>query len=434
MIKNLFKKIVIDILWLISRLIVKKYQPKIIGVTGSVGKTSTKDAVAAVLSSVHQVRASAKSYNSEFGIPLTIIGVGSPWSSAFGWLKVFWQGLLLIILKQDYPAWLVLEVGADRPGDIKKVCEQLTFNAAVLTNLPDVPVHVEFFPSVEAVINEKLTLAKAVPESGLVVLNADDSKQMSARSHIKGHTFTYGLHTEAVVRGEHQHVFYNEVGERKEPAGLTFKLTYEGTSLPLKLTGVLGEHQLYPALAAAAVGLKFGVNLVQVAEALQTITPPPGRMRLLKGIKDTLILDDTYNASPAALAAGLKTLGELEIKGHKIAVIGDMLELGEHTIEAHKQAGREAAAVAETIITVGIRSKFVAEGAKEKKFSLKKVHHFSTADQAGDYLQKNLKPGDLVYLKGSQRVRLEKAVEEIMQESQKKATLLCRQDLEWQMR
>jgi UDP-N-acetylmuramoyl-tripeptide--D-alanyl-D-alanine ligase len=291
------------------------------------------------------------------------------------------------------------------------------------------------------VINEKLTLAKAIQEMGLVVLNADDEKQMAARSHLKGHTFTYGLHSEAAVRAEHQHIFYTEEGERREPAGLTFKLSFEGTSLPIKLNGLLGEHQLYPALAAAAVGLKFGVNLVQVAEALQTIVPPPGRMRLLKGIKNTLILDDTYNASPAALTAGLKTLGEAEVVGRKIVVVGDMLELGEHTIEAHKQAGREAAAVAHLVVTVGIRTKFVAEGLKETrlpgrqgKFSLKKVHHFSTAIEAGNYLQKHLEPGDLIYLKGSQRMRLEKAVEEIMQEPEKKAILLCRQEPEWKNR
>ncbi len=431
MIKNFFKKSVTKILWVLAKLIIKKYQPKIVGVTGSVGKTSTKDAVATVLASAHEVRASAKSYNSEFGIPLTIIGTPSPWSSAFGWFVVFIKGLWLIVWRQPYPAWLVLEVGADRPGDIKFVTEQLNFNAAVITQLPDLPVHVEFFPSVEAVVAEKLTLAKATPENGLVVLNIDDDKQIAARPNLKAHVITYGLKPEADVKAEFIHLMYEGEGESKKPTGLTFKLSFEGTSLPVRLEGVLGEHQIYPALAAAAVGLKFGINLVQVAEALPRFAPPAGRMRLLAGIKETLILDDTYNASPAALAAGLKTVGELEIKGRKIAVIGDMLELGDYTILAHKQAGIEAAAVAETIITVGIRAKFLAEGAKEAKFSLKKVHHFSTAAEAGEYLKKNIKPGDLIYLKGSQRMRLEKAVEMIMQEPQKKSLLLCRQESEW---
>ncbi|MDO8183412.1 MAG: UDP-N-acetylmuramoyl-tripeptide--D-alanyl-D-alanine ligase [bacterium] len=434
MVKNFFKQIVIVVLWWLTRRIIGKYQPKIVGVIGSVGKTSTKDAVAAVLGSGHQVRASAKSYNGEFGIPLTVIGVMSPWSSAFGWLKVLGQGLLLISFKQDYPAWLVLEVGADRPGDIKKVAQQLNFKVVVITHLPTVPVHVEFFPSAEAVINEKLILAKVVAEQGLVVLNADDPKQVEVKGQLKAHIVTYGMVAGATVRGEHYHIFYNEEGENKTPLGLTFKLDYEGTSLPVRLDGVLGEHQLYPALAAAAVGLKFGVNLVQVAEALHYFRTPPGRLRLIPGIKQTLILDDTYNSSPAALTAGLKTLGQLEVRGRKIAVIGDMLELGDHTIEAHKQAGREAAQVADLVMTVGVRTKFVAEGLKTEKILLKKWHHFSNAKQVGEYLQKNLKAGDVIYLKGSQRIRLEKAVEMIMLEPQKKTTLLCRQEPEWQER
>lgn len=433
MIKSLIKKIVVSGLWLLTKLIIRKYQPKIVGITGSVGKTSTKDAVAAVLSMGHQVRASAKSYNSDLGIPLTVIGMRSPWNNPLGWLQVFWRGIKLIITKNNYPAWLVLEVGADRPGDIKRVAARLNFDVAVLTHLPDLPVHVEFFPSVEAVVQEKLSLAKAVNEPGLVVLNTDDDKQLATKSHFKAHLITYGFNEGAVVRGDHLNVVYSD-GPEAKPEGLTFKLSYEGTTLPVRLPGVIGEHQLYPALAAAAVGLKFSVNLVQVAEALGQFTPPPGRMRLIPGIKETLILDDTYNASPAALAAGLKTLGSLKVAGRKIVVIGDMLELGDKTIEAHKAAGREAAAVAETIITVGIRSRFVAEGAKEQKFSLKKIHHCHDAVEVGEYLQKIIKPGDLVYLKGSQRMRLEKAVEEIMLEPQKKATLLCRQEPEWQKR
>ncbi|MBP9856300.1 MAG: hypothetical protein KBC48_03325, partial [Candidatus Pacebacteria bacterium] len=398
MIKTLAKKIITPGLWFLAKLIVKKYQPKIVGVTGSVGKTGTKDAIALVLASNHNIRASAKSYNSEVGIPLTIIGAKSPWTNPLGWLKVFYQAFKVLLTKQDYPAWLVLEVGADRPGDIKKVASQLKFDIAVLTKLPDLPVHVEFFPNTEAVVEEKLALAKAVSETGIIILNADDEKQLAHRQELVGKVITYGL-SESDVHGGNINLNYEGEGEGRKLLGLTFKLEYESSSLPVRLAGLVGKHQVYPVLAAAAVALQSGVNLIQVGEALSRLESPPGRLRLLPGIKKTLILDDTYNASPAALSAGLAAVREIEVLGRKWVVIGDMLELGDHTIEAHKEAGREASQVAETILTVGIRSRFVAEGAKEKGFSLKKIHHFHDAAEVGIYLQKNIKAGDLIYLK-----------------------------------
>lgn len=426
--KSICKQIITALLWLETRLILLKYQPRLIGVTGSVGKTSTKEAVVAVLASVHQVRGSAKSYNSELGIPLTVIGSPSAWGSWWGWLKVLAEGLFLILFKNDYPAWLVLEVGADRPGDIVKIANRLKFSAVVMSQLPDLPVHVEFFPSAEAVRLEKLALIKSLPETGLVVLNADDRYQLEVRDKIKVHTVTYGLGA-GDIKGENLHLIYDN--ETKLPTGLTFKLNYEGSIVPVKLNGMAGRHQIYPALAAVAVGLKFGVNLFQAAEALNNLVGAPSRLRLLPGVKQTLILDDSYNSSPAALQAALATLAEINAPGRKIAVIGDMLELGEHTIEAHKVAGRQAAGIVDTLITVGVRSRFVEEGAKEKKFRANKIHHFTAAPEAGRYLDKYLKTGDIVLIKGSQSIRLEKAVAEIIAEPAKAALLLCRQEPEW---
>lgn len=437
LLKKIIKKIVVEILWLEARLIIWKYQPKIVGVTGSVGKTSTKDAITTVLSTTHSVRGSQKSYNSELGVPLTIIGASSAWLSPLGWLKIMIQGLGLIIFKNSYPAWLVLEVGADRPGDIVKVAKKIRFNVAVVTNLPAIPVHVEFFPSAEAVALEKMSLPKSLSESGLVILNADDPLQTEWRSKIKAHVLDYGLQA-GQVRGVNEHLFYGDQNDQmpnKFPVGLTFKLEAEGNSLPVRLLGVVGHHQIYSALAAAAVGLKAGgLNLIQIVEALQRIVWPAGRLRLIPGIKQSLILDDTYNSSPAALSAALKTLNTMETLGRKIVVIGDMMELGEYTIEAHKEIGRQAAGVVDLIVTVGLRAKFVAEGAKEKKFSLKHWKHFDDAVKAGEYLDKTIKTGDTVLIKGSQSIRLEKAVEAIMAEPDKKALLLCRQEREWAQR
>lgn len=406
-----------------------KYKPKIVAVAGSVGKTSTKDALVTVLSSNHFVRGSEKSYNSEFGVPLTILGCRSAFNNPVGWIRNILEGVALMIFKNPYPEWLVLEVGADRPGDIKQIVKWLKVDAVVLTHFPEVPVHVEFFSSPEALHEEDFRLVGGLKQNGATILNADDGIMMSKLNKIKGRVITYGLNSEADVKAVNDKITYSEEGHL--PTGVTFQVLSGGSSIPVYLEGLLGKHQIYPALAALAFGLSQELNMITMIEALHRHMGPPGRLRLIKGNKDTIILDDTYNSSPAALLAALKTLKDLEVSGRKIAVIGDMLELGTYTIEAHKEIGREAADICDTIITVGLRAKFVAEGAKEKKFGVKKLYHYHDAVAAGEALDHYLKTGDVVLVKGSQSMRLEKVVEAIMAEPEKKAALLCRQDREW---
>jgi UDP-N-acetylmuramoyl-tripeptide--D-alanyl-D-alanine ligase len=164
--KNFFKSVVVRGLTFEARCVLKKYHPRIIAVTGSVGKTSTKDAIFTAISGDVHARKSEKSFNSEIGVPLTILGLANAWSNPFLWFKNLLDGLLLIVFKQEYPEWLVLEVGADRPGDIESVAAWLKPDVAVFTRLPDVPVHVEFFSSPEEVIKEKKFLAYALKAGG----------------------------------------------------------------------------------------------------------------------------------------------------------------------------------------------------------------------------------------------------------------------------
>jgi UDP-N-acetylmuramoyl-tripeptide--D-alanyl-D-alanine ligase len=170
--KNFFKKIVTFIIEAQARAILKKYRPTIIAVTGSVGKTSTKDAIYTVLERTGFVRKSDKSFNSEIGVPLTILGVPNGWSNPFIWLQNITHGLELIFLKSDYPKTLIIEVGADHPGDIKRVASWLRPDIAVITTVSKIPVHVEFFPSRKALLDEKLALARAVKSEGTLILPA----------------------------------------------------------------------------------------------------------------------------------------------------------------------------------------------------------------------------------------------------------------------
>ena len=217
------------------------------------------------------------------------------------------------------------------------------------------------------------------------------------------------------------------------PEGIAFKVEYKGKIVPVRIEGAFGRQSVYAVLSALSAGVLLGMNLVEIVEVASQYAPPPGRLRLLKGVKNTYILDDTYNSSPAALEAALEVLRELPAK-RKIAVLGDMLELGEYTIDEHKKAGKRAAAAADVIFTVGPRAKFMAEGARESGFPSERIFSFSDSNEAKKEVQSNLEEGDLVLVKGSQAMRMERIVEEIMAEPDKKEILLARQEKEWHNR
>jgi len=433
--KKIFKKIIVVIISWQARLVLRKYRPKVVGITGSVGKTGTKEAVAQVLSQHFTVRKSPKSFNSELGVPLAILDCDNAWYSLGGWIKNILEGFSLIVFRSTYPEWLVLEVGVDRPGDIRNVVKFVKFDLAIITRLPEIPVHLEFFKSSEGLINEKLLLARSVSPLGTVILNHDDPKIMAIADELKAEVITYGWDEKATIRASNERIMYHDENENlnRLPDGLSLRVDYEGSTIPFRIKGLLAHHQLSGVLAAIAVGVSQGINLVEIASALEKLQASPGRFNLLPGIKQTLIIDDSYNSSPAALESALKVLDQIEVveKGRKIAVLGDMMELGAKTIEAHRVAGVQVAKVCGNLITVGIRAKFIAESAREKKMSEKKMTHFDTAEEAAVALQELIKPHDVILIKGSQSTRLEKVVEEIMLHPENKERLLVRQESQW---
>ena len=434
--REFLKKLVIFILTWEAKLILKKYKPKIVAITGSVGKTSTKDAIAKVLESKFRVRKSQKSYNSELGVPLAVIGAQSGWGSPLKWLEAIWEGLKLAVFgsrtsrgKYDFPEVLVLEVGADRPGDIRAIRSWLEPDIAVVTALADVPVHIEFFKSPEELFAEKAELVKNLNPEKFTLLNFDDPEVMKIKDKTQAKIITFGLSEGSEFRGYEYELIFREGA----PEGIKFKVKNQNQEVPVKILNAFGKHQVYPALAAIAAGTIFEIKLEDAAETLSLYSPPPGRLKLIKGIKDTLILDDSYNSSPKALQAALEVLAEVPAQ-RKIAVLGDMLELGKHTITAHRDLGRFAAARINLLVTVGVRAKFFSEGAAKAGFKKRDIKSFSNSDEAGEGLLKIIKPGDLILVKGSQRIRMEKIVEKIMAEPEKKSELLCRQEPEWQNR
>ncbi len=434
--KQILKKIIIFIITLEARLVLWRYKPKIVAITGSVGKTSAKDATATVLGQKFFVRKSTKSYNSELGVPLVIIGVETGWLNPFIWLSNILKGFKLILSpkKLNYPAWLVLEMGVERPGDIDSLVSWIKPDIVVLTALAEIPPHVEFFAGPEELMQEKMKLIKACGNDGFVILNGDDKTLFEAKSKIQAKTITFGFDEENDLKASNYHITFRQENAVEIPEGITFKVDYKGSSVPVRIAGAFGQHHAYAALVALGVGLSQDFNLIGISEALFQYKPPAGRGALIEGIKNTYILDDTYNASPKAVHAALDTLAEIPGTARKIAVLGDMLELGKYAVQAHKAVGDRVIKVADFIFTVGPRAKFISEEAREQGFDKNKIFEFSTSGEAGKPLQELIQDGDLILIKGSQSMRMEKIVEEIMAHPEDKEKLLVRQEKEWKKR
>lgn len=432
--RNALKILVVFLLTLEARALLARARPRIVAITGSVGKTTTKDAVYAALAGHLSVRKSQKSFNSEFGVPLTVLGLDNAWDSPFGWFLNLAQGFWTALYPKRYPEWLVLEVGADRPGDIRSIARWLKPHVVVLTGIPDVPVHVEFFASPEELAREKGLLVEALRYGGLLVVNGDDERSERIHRAYRGDSVAYGFAGECSFSASHEGVTYDE--KSGFPTGIFFRANHAGSSVPVHINGSLGKPKIYAALAALAVAEYAGVDAVSASDALSRWTPTPGRMRLIPGLKDSLIIDDTYNSSPAAALSALDTLKEVQGAKRRIAILGDMLELGKFSAEAHRQVGEYAAKRVTLLATVGFRARAIAQAALSAGLREEKIRQYeqNEAQRVGKEIELELKKGDIVLVKGSQSMRLERAVEELMAEPEKARELLVRQDEEWKRR
>lgn len=429
--KNLFKKIIVLKITLLARAVLLKYKPRIVAITGNVGKTSTKDAIYTVLASEFFVRKSEKSFNSDIGVPLTILGCHNGWSNPFLWARNILHGLELVVFKKNYPEWLVLEVGADHPGDIKNITKWLLPDVVVVTRFGEVPVHVENFKSRAELVAEKGYLVQALKKDGILVLNYDDVDSMKFKEKAKARCVTFGMNDGADVVSSNVSVV-SEKREKKEfPKGLNFKINVDGNCLPVTLTSVLGEQHIQPVLAAIAVGISKQMNLVKIIDALAGHVPPRGRMNLIEGIKNTLLIDDTYNASPIATSQAIETLKSLKISGRKVVVLGDMLELGKFSAEEHRKVGVLVASCADMFMSVGLRMQGAREGAIASGMALTSVFEFEDSKTAGEFLQNQIQSGDVILVKGSQGMRMERVVLELMAHPEQREALLVRQEEEW---
>ena len=435
----LLKSIVVFILTWEAKRVIQKFHPKIIAVSGSVGKTTTKDAIYHLLQERNAVRKSEKSYNGEIGIPLTILDLPNAWGSPVGWLKVIWRGYRYRDTISEYPKVLVIEIGSDHPGDISNVLRWLEPHVVVMTLLPDMPVHVENFSSAEELRQEDSLAVLALKTGGVYVANNDDKNSRGLIKSIEESAIravTYGFEKGAMLYGSHPQIRYAVSDGIEKAAGMQFEVMYENVSYPIYVNGILGRQVCSALLAAFATGIAHGESMSRMADNTITFLPPKGRMRIIEGRLGSSIIDDTYNSSPIAVEVALETLKEIRGK-RKIALLGDMLELGVYSEAEHWKAGRQAGSFVDEIITVGKRAQWIAEAAKSSGLPQSRIHEFAGAVEAGEFLLSILKTGDVVLAKGSQgsgknMIRLERAVKIIMAHPEDASTLLVRQEDEWQ--
>jgi len=261
---------------------------------------------------------------------------------------------------------------------------------------------------------------------------------LKIKNQLKSRVLTFGFSEGADVRATD--IGFNYVSEEngstlssnsKKIKGLSFKLSYKGTIIPVRLNNVLSKHSVYSALAGICVGIELGINLVEIGAALENFCLPFGRMNLVCGIKNSFIIDDSYNSSPVSSEAALEVLSEIEA-GRKIAVLGDMLELGANTEIGHRSVAKKFMEIqGDIFFAVGDRMKFASDELEKRNFNPDNLHIFENPMDAGRKLQEVMREGDLILVKGSQGMRMEKVVEEVMAEPNKTGMYLCRQNRTW---
>ncbi len=432
---NILKTIVVYFLTLEARAVLYVRRPKIVAVTGSVGKTSTKDALASVLAIQYRVGKSRKSMNGDVGVPLTILNLNNAWRNPFLW---FWNlviGFLKIFPIGTYPEWLVLEVGADQPGDLQKLFSWLFPDVVVATRFPAISVHVANYESPGHVIEEETIPIRFLRPEGLLIVNGDDEVARNLAKDFPGKTISYGFAPGHDVVGDKTEIVYES--EKKVPTGMALEISVSDQSVKFQVSGVLGIQALYPALASVALGRHLGISLSDMSTAFTFHHSPPGRMRILPGIKETTLIDDSYNSSPVAVEEALKTLLRLkeETSRRVIAALGDMRELGRFSDEEHRKAGLMVGKVADVLITVGIESRNIADGALSAHMDENRIYQFDDSREAGKFLESVMQAGDIILIKGSEAtIRMERAVKEVMAEPDRAEELLVRQESAWQKR
>jgi UDP-N-acetylmuramoyl-tripeptide--D-alanyl-D-alanine ligase len=356
----------------IARFWRRKLDLRVIGITGSVGKSTTKEMAAEVLSTRYRTLKSPGNLNNEIGLPLTMLRLSSGHQRA------------------------VMEMGFYVPGEIAFLCDIAQPQVGVVTNIGT--VHAERAGSQEAIARGKSELVQALPPApeGVAILNFDDPWVRKMEEKTKARVFFYGLSPEAHLWADHVEGLGLE--------GIRFRMHYAGETLHVRIP-LIGRHSVHTALRAAAVGLAEGMNWQEILEGLSQ-GHTQLRLSAVRSTTGALLLDDTYNASPESMLAALNLLDELD--GRKVAVLGDMLELGPYERGGHEMVGLRAAQVADVLVTLGGRAHIIGEAARRAGMRKTAITEFDEFDPLVEWLKASLTKNDAVLIKGSHGLRMDR--------------------------
>jgi UDP-N-acetylmuramoyl-tripeptide--D-alanyl-D-alanine ligase len=351
----------------------RRFTPRVVGITGSVGKTTTKELVHAVLNTRYHTLKSEGNLNNEIGLPLTLLRL------------------------DDTYQHVVVEMGMYAQGEISTLARIAQPQVGVVANVG--PVHLERLGSIQAIADAKAELVEALPPDGVAILNQDEPLVRAMADRTPARVFTYGLSSKADL--------WADGIEGVGLEGIRFTLHYQGEAIYVRAP-LLGRHSVHTALRAAAVGLVEGLDWSDVISGLRSDSPQL-RLVVVQGPNESLLLDDTYNASPASTIAALNLLAELEHR--RVAVLGDMLELGSYEEAGHRLVGRRVVDVADLLITVGDLGQIIAEEALASGMPLDKVVILSDAEDAIQVVPGLVRQRDMVLIKGSRGVGLDRLVD-----------------------
>ncbi len=401
------KEIVLQkILRILAGAVLKKYQSRVVAVTGSVGKTTAKEMIFRVLSGDKlKVWKSQKNYNNELGIPLAILGISGEKKNWWGWLSVLLRAGQLIIFPNNYADVLVLELAADSRGDIKYFCSFIPIEVGVVTNVGI--SHLKKFGSQKAIFEEKTYLLKRAKE--VAIYNRDSLEVESLK--LKQKTYSYACEKKADFKADDIDYFYKK--DKRLPQGLVFTVKHQEKSMVIKLEGLFGRGYIYGVLAALAVAQYFAIDLNKAKKRLEKTKPLSAHLEVIQGRRGAIIINDVYNSAPDSLREALRLVKDLPAE-RRWLVLGDMLELGEFEDSAHREVGELLSSGEKNFVLVTVGERMKLAGEEYQKRTGNKFFAFAKAAEAGRWLRKKIRKGDVVLAKGSRGMKMEEAVKELV--------------------
>ncbi len=418
-IKDFLRKFISLILRLEAGIVLWKYKPKIVAITGTVGKTTTKTILEYGLKDEINLRASPKGYNSDIGVPLTILGLTTQKVSVFAWIKNILLGIKVIFNKK-YPKILILEIGANYKNEIKRNAKLIQADIVILTRLPKTMAHMEFFQNRQEFVKEKLSLVKFMKKDGVIFYNNDDDSIVSEIKNFKQQKISFGFQKTSEIQIKNSEI---NKDEEQFPIGMNFLIKYNQQEFSFFLRGILGDSFSYPLAVLLGISKYLNIN-ISSQKLTQNFIPAPGRLRIIKGKRNTLIIDDSYNAIPISVKNGINVLKKLDWKYRKIYVLGRIAEMGEKTREAYVEALEYIGSNVDVLLLVNTH-KYVPELIKNdyKKIFVfdKETNFLDNTEKAGEFLNEFIRDNDLLIFKGSRHsTGLERAIQYISFKEERK--------------